>query len=87
MKDVFVRSFKKTAVQVCTVNYVQLFSYNHISYYYSCIQGCWFIILIVVYFRRLKINQDSHEFILESGTVANNNNISICTYCSKTIDY
>jgi hypothetical protein len=25
-----------------------------------------------VYFRRLKINHDSHEFILESGTVANN---------------
>jgi hypothetical protein len=27
--------------------------------------------LIYVYFRRLKINHDSHEFILESGTVAN----------------
>ncbi len=25
-----------------------------------------------VYFRRLKINHDSHEFILESGTDANN---------------
>jgi hypothetical protein len=30
------------------------------------------MILIGVYFRRLKINHDSHEFILESGTVANN---------------
>jgi hypothetical protein len=27
--------------------------------------------MIVVYFRRLKINHDSHEFILESGTIAN----------------
>jgi hypothetical protein len=31
------------------------------------------MILIGVYFRRLKINHDSHEFILESGTVANKN--------------
>ncbi len=44
----------------------------HISCYYSCIQGYWFVILIGVYFRRLKLNDDSHEFILESGTVANN---------------
>jgi hypothetical protein len=35
------------------------------------VQGNWFIILIGVYFRRLKINHDSHEFILESGTIAN----------------
>jgi hypothetical protein len=28
-------------------------------------------ILIVVYFHRLKINHESHKFILESGTVAN----------------
>jgi hypothetical protein len=28
-------------------------------------------ILIGVYFRRLKINHDTHEFILESGTIAN----------------
>jgi hypothetical protein len=27
--------------------------------------------LIGVYFRRLKINHDTHEFILESGTVTN----------------
>jgi hypothetical protein len=27
-----------------------------------------------VYFRRLKINHDTHEFILDSGTVANINN-------------
>ncbi len=30
-------------------------------------------LLIVVYFLRLKINHESHEFILESGTVANMN--------------
>jgi hypothetical protein len=29
------------------------------------------MILIGVYFRRLKENHDSHEFILESRTVAN----------------
>jgi hypothetical protein len=29
------------------------------------------MILTVVYVHRLKINHDSHEFILESGTVAN----------------
>jgi hypothetical protein len=28
-------------------------------------------LLIVVYFHRLKINHESHELILESGTVAN----------------
>jgi hypothetical protein len=30
-------------------------------------------ILINVYFRRLKINHDSREFILQSSTVANKN--------------
>jgi hypothetical protein len=29
-------------------------------------------ILTVVYFHRLRINHDSHQFILESGTIANN---------------
>jgi hypothetical protein len=29
---------------------------------------------LVFIFRRLKINHDTHEFILESGTVANNGN-------------
>ncbi len=31
----------------------------------------WFTILIVVYFRRLKINHVSHDFILEFSTVTN----------------
>jgi hypothetical protein len=32
----------------------------------------------VFVFRRLKINQDSHEFILESGTVTNNYYLLFC---------
>ncbi len=28
-------------------------------------------ILVVVYFQRLKINHESHEFMLESNTIAN----------------
>jgi hypothetical protein len=30
-----------------------------------------------LFFRRLKINHDSHEFILESGTVANSHSLRI----------
>jgi hypothetical protein len=48
-------------------NIVHLCSFNC----HSPIQGIWFAILIDVYLRRLKINHDTHEFILESGTVAN----------------
>jgi hypothetical protein len=33
--------------------------------------------LTVVYFNRLKINHDSHEFILESGTVVNNSKVHL----------
>jgi hypothetical protein len=33
--------------------------------------GNWFTCWLLFIFRRLKINHDSHEFILESGTVAN----------------
>jgi hypothetical protein len=40
-------------------------------------QGNCYIILIDVIFCRLKINHDSHEFILESGTIAN----SYISYC------
>jgi hypothetical protein len=35
------------------------------------------MILIDVFFYRLKINHDSHEFILESGTVANSNFVTV----------
>ncbi len=34
-------------------------------------QGDQDIILIAVYFRRLKINHDVYEFKLDSGTIAN----------------
>jgi hypothetical protein len=52
-------------------------------------------------FRRLKINHDSHEFILEFGTVTNKKFISetlqdilkihlmiwvVCTHCTKNIN-
>jgi hypothetical protein len=71
MKHIFARCCKKMAVQVCT-------SHNYANFY---IFPCALLIalydiglihvLITVYFRRLKINHDSHEFILGSGTVAN----------------
>jgi hypothetical protein len=44
------------------------------------------MILIVVYFQRLKINHDSHEFILESGTNTNNNTKSMW-FCCASIMY
>jgi hypothetical protein len=76
MKDVFARCFNKTAVQVCSVIIMYLsscnivYSHNMLHFLYSGnlirnINWCLF-------FRRLKINHESHEFILESGTVANN---------------
>jgi hypothetical protein len=75
MKDVFVRCFKKTAVQVCTVIICScrlVMSCIHVLCHYFLRSG----ILIhnndkCLFFRRLKINHESHEFILESGTVAN----------------
>jgi hypothetical protein len=56
MKDVFAKCFKKTAVQVCA----------------EIICICHLVKVLVFIFRRLKINHDSHEFNLESGTVSNN---------------
>ncbi len=74
MKDVFARCLKKTAVQVCIVTLcimpIILYSHNWIFPF----QGIGFAILIGVYFCRLKVNHDTHEFILESGTIANSNN-------------
>jgi hypothetical protein len=88
MKDIFARCFKKTAVQVCTViicNCCLVMSCIHVSCYYSCIQRYCFIILIGVYFCRFKINHESHEFILESDTVANSTSIIIKLYV-KTLN-
>jgi hypothetical protein len=77
MKDIFTRCSKKIAVQVCIVIIVCSFSCNIICFHNMLsihyVWGNWFIILIGVYFLRLKINHDSHEFILESSTVANSN--------------
>jgi hypothetical protein len=75
MKDVFARCFKKTAVQVCTVIILCL-SFCNIIYSRNMSQVLHPGNLILnidwcLFFRRLKINHDSHEFILESGTVAN----------------
>jgi hypothetical protein len=48
---------------------------SEFDYDYLCSQ-VKFVILIDVYFRRLKINHDSYEFILEFSTVANNSLVS-----------
>ncbi len=75
MKDIFARSPEKTAVQVCviTVYFVVVsFKYLHVVPLSLC-QGNQYTILVAVFFRRLKIDHDVHEFILDSGTVANRN--------------
>ncbi len=41
------------------------------SYYDYLISSNLSTILTVVYFHRLEINHDSHEFTLEPGTIAN----------------
>ncbi len=38
----------------------------------SCMFKIWFITLTGVYFSQVKINHDIHEFILDTGSVANN---------------
>ncbi len=62
--------------------YVQYSNYNAFVVFYLDVftyhvsipaLRIWFVILIGVFFCRLKINHDTHEFILESGTVVNNN--------------
>ncbi len=51
-----------------------LYNYHVFSLYalQLFISRSWFTLLIAVYFHRLKINHESHEFILESGTITNN---------------
>ncbi len=59
--------------RTCQYFYV-LFTCCHdylVTHYSPCILELS-TILTVVYFHRLKINHDSRDFILESGTVANN---------------
>jgi hypothetical protein len=83
MKDIFARCSKKMAIQVCTK--LWLHNYALERNYHELFVACYLClimiipcpqarlaILIDVYFCRLKINHDSHEFILEFGTIANN---------------
>jgi hypothetical protein len=72
-KDVFASCTEKTAVQVCIIILYLVdvsFEYLHVVPL-SLYQGNQYMMLIVVYFSQLKINHDVHEFILDSGTVAN----------------
>ncbi len=72
MKDIFVRCCKKMAVKVCTIHDYAFYLYSSVcSINVPCKISDLIYILTAVYFRRLKINYDSHEFIRESGTVAN----------------
>ncbi len=73
MKDVFARCPKKTAVQVCIiVVYLVIASFSiYMSYQYPCIRETNTRYWLLFIFCRLKINHDVHEFILDSGTVAN----------------
>ncbi len=56
---------------------IRLFDYS--VFYYLLLPflhlGDWFVILIGAYFCRLKINHDVHDFILDSGIVANINSL------------
>ncbi len=80
MKDIFARCFKKMAVQVCT-SHIHVF----LPVQLPCVLlVCPIIILdpgfdshywLLFIFFRLKIIHDSHELILESGSVANNSYI------------
>jgi hypothetical protein len=81
MKGIFGRCSKKTAVKVNTKPYCVTarmketcyeFSQctTHVLLWLSCILELHTIVTVVS-FHRLKINHDSHESILESGTVMN----------------
>ncbi len=73
MKDIFARCLRKIAVQVCIVIIMHscLISLCIHIIVSLLLQGIWSVILIGAYFCRLKINHDTHEFILESATFAN----------------
>ncbi len=88
MKDVLARCHKKNDVQVCTLTIMHCcpvtVNIRAIATYVAFLRSkisisvymykSMTISLTDVYFRRLKINHDTHEFILDSGIVANNNN-------------
>jgi hypothetical protein len=100
IKDVFPRCLKKSAVQVCTLTIMHCRPYLHVLTYYDSLCSIFSIRLSVAIpvsrrlicninwrlFSRLKINHDVHEFILDSGTVANNNKSVVyvmerCCFC------
>jgi hypothetical protein len=84
MKDVFARCHEKTDVQVCTLTIVHCcpvavniraivtyaIFYNR-QFSSLCMYESVTVTLTDVYFRRLKINHDTHECILDSSTIAN----------------
>ncbi len=78
MKDIFARCSKKMAVQVCKELQPHIYAVGKnwnaspvINYDYSMICKPSLQYWSMFIFRRLKINHDSHEIILEFGTVAN----------------
>jgi hypothetical protein len=73
MKDIFARCLKKNIAQVCTLTKSSAYCKKKKKFQFivnlpctnmSCNNRCLF-------FRRLKINHESHEFILDPGTVVN----------------
>jgi hypothetical protein len=84
MKDIFARCLKRADVQVCTFSCVILI-YNanpSLATYVPYLLRSTIAVLLhvrvfvtvlqqVFIFRRLKVNHESQEFILDSGTVAN----------------
>ncbi len=86
MKDIFARCFKKTPVQVCTVIicscrlamscvHVSCYCFLHLGMLIHNTDWCLFLV-----FRRLKINHESHEFILQSGTIVNNHILEMLNF-------
>jgi hypothetical protein len=88
MTNVFARCYKKIAAQVCTM---YMIAFNQVGkknlivviyLQYGTVIICAYNSGIpstdwCLFFCRLKINNDSHEFILEFRTVANNNSKTI----------
>jgi hypothetical protein len=85
-EDVFAMCLMRAYVQVCTLTIVYILFCNsnihtllrkYLFFYNQQLQSlCMYkffvtVLLQVFFFRRLKINHESHEFILDSGTVAN----------------
>jgi hypothetical protein len=78
MKDVFARCLEKTAIQVCII-VIYLVMHRLVS---TCctsipVSGKPIHNIDCCYFHRLKINHGVHEFILDSGTIANRNSTVI----------